>query len=39
MNCKHYKYKKIFTHGRKSRGYYICKNCNNVIKKPKRGKR
>ena len=39
MKCDHTKYKKILTHGKKSRGYYVCKKCDKLIKKPKKKKR
>jgi hypothetical protein len=33
MNCKHSKWKTIKTHGKKSRGYMVCKICDEVIYK------
>ncbi len=36
MTCTHNKFKKILTHGKKSRGYYVCKRCGKGIKKPKK---
>lgn len=33
MTCEHKYYKKIITHGNKSRGYYICKECDSVVKR------
>jgi len=38
MTCNHRKYKRILTHGKKSRGYYVCSHCKEVIKKPERKK-
>lgn len=34
IKCKHKRYKKVLTHGKKSRGYYVCKDCDEIIKKP-----
>ncbi len=31
MNCKHKRYKVIKTHGNKSPGYVVCKNCNKLL--------
>ena len=33
MSCKHLRYKIVLTHGKKSRGYMVCKDCNNIITK------
>jgi len=33
MTCNHKRYKIIKTHGSKSKGYLICKDCNKIIKK------
>lgn len=31
MNCKHNKIKKIITHGNKSKGYLVCKECGEIV--------
>ncbi len=36
MVCSHRRFKKVLTHGKKSRGYYVCKDCNSIIMKPKK---
>lgn len=33
MLCKHLRYKVVRTHGKKSRGYMVCKDCGNIITK------
>jgi hypothetical protein len=33
MVCSHRRYKIVRTHGKKSRGYMVCKDCNKLIRK------
>jgi len=33
MTCNHKRYKIIKTHGKKSTGYLVCKDCKKIIKK------
>jgi hypothetical protein len=33
MKCNHRRYKIMRTHGKKSKGYLVCKDCNQLINK------
>lgn len=38
MNCEHRRRKSIATHGKKSKGYIICKDCDEILSRNKLAK-